>query len=259
MIVTGTGDVTTKILDTGVKTYCGPTLDTATWCLVGTNCVNEGATASYKLTLSGVLQAGETAFIRLRLTDITTSSADYASFTAAVLAAIGSRTDLSFNASTGVLTFTSSGTTMAPLVIQLGTIIDTDVEGTERLLLESAIWQHHRRQHCWKRFRVDLCQGRHEATGLRDDGYDRVLAEQEWTGTHQVCAGQFSARQLPRRSHAEYVQWPRWQEQRVCGQLLQCCLLHHRTKAGSSGDVTRSECLLHQSPRRSLVSRAMTS
>ena len=87
--VTGTGSVTTTINDTvdpnGPNTP--PNFDTATWAITGDTSVNEGATASYTVSLGGVLQTGETATITLALADLSTTSADYASFTAAVTAA----------------------------------------------------------------------------------------------------------------------------------------------------------------------------
>ena len=67
-----------------------------------------------------------------RLTDISTTSADYASFAAAVTAAIGGRTDLSFDAGTGTLTYTGDGSPMANLVINLGAVHDSLVEGPEQ-------------------------------------------------------------------------------------------------------------------------------
>ena len=69
--VVGTGSVTTTITDT----------DTATWSISGDTGVTEGGTASYTVQLAGTLQAGETATVHLALTDISTTSADYASFT----------------------------------------------------------------------------------------------------------------------------------------------------------------------------------
>ena len=54
--------------------------DTATWSIIGTTSVAEGDTASYTVHLAGTLQAGETATIDLAITDISTTSADYASF-----------------------------------------------------------------------------------------------------------------------------------------------------------------------------------
>ena len=60
--------------------------------------VDEGNTAQYTVALSGTLQAGEMATINLSLNDVSTDSADYAAFAAAVTNAIGSRTDLIFDA-----------------------------------------------------------------------------------------------------------------------------------------------------------------
>ena len=53
-------------------------------------------------------------------------------FAAAVTAAIGGRTDLSFNAGTGTLTYTGTGSPMADLVINLAAINDGLVEGPEQ-------------------------------------------------------------------------------------------------------------------------------
>ena len=47
-------------------------------------------------------------------------------------AAIGSRTDLSFDASAGTLTYTGTGSPMANLVIGLGVLHDSMAEGPEQ-------------------------------------------------------------------------------------------------------------------------------
>ncbi len=107
-------------------------LTVAAWSLSGDTSVTEGGAASYTVQLAGTLQAGETATVHLALTDISTTSADYASFSAAVATAIGSRTDLSFDAGTGTLTYTGTGSPMANLVINLGAIDDSLVEGSEQ-------------------------------------------------------------------------------------------------------------------------------
>jgi hypothetical protein len=103
--------------------------NTAIWAITGSSSVNEGAAASYTVSLAGTLQAGETANINLGFTDGTTTAADYASFTAAVTAAIADRLDLSFDGTK--LTFTGTGSPMADLVISLGTTDDLVVEGPE--------------------------------------------------------------------------------------------------------------------------------
>ena len=61
-----------------------------------------------------------------------TTSADHASFTAAVIAAIGARTDLGFDAGTGTLTYTGTGSPMPNLVISLAAVNDGLVEGPEQ-------------------------------------------------------------------------------------------------------------------------------
>src|SRR5262245_16070450 len=114
------------------------TVSTATWSISGpdpsnpsSSSVTEGNAASYAVHLAGTLQAGETATIDLAVVDISTTSADYANFAAAVIAAIGARTDLSFNAGTGTLTYTGTGNPMPDLVINLGAVSDNLVEGSE--------------------------------------------------------------------------------------------------------------------------------
>ena len=72
------------------------------------------------MSLAGTLQTGETATIDLGVTDVDTTSADYANFVAAVTAAIGARPDLSFDGTT--LTYTGDGSPMTALVIDLGAV-----------------------------------------------------------------------------------------------------------------------------------------
>ena len=93
----------------------------------------EGSSVQYVLELSGALGGGESASVNLNLNDIDTNSADYASFTAAVSAAAATDPNVSFNAATGVLTYTApaDGATMAPLAINLGLNTDATVEGDE--------------------------------------------------------------------------------------------------------------------------------
>src|SRR5262249_60612681 len=107
-------------------------VSTATWSLSGSSSVTEGNSASYTVHLAGTLQAGETATIDLAVTNLTTTSADYANFAEAVTAAIGSRTDVVFNSGTGQLTYTGTGSPMTDLVINLGAVNDGLVEGPEQ-------------------------------------------------------------------------------------------------------------------------------
>ena len=81
--------------------------------------------------LAGTLQPGQTATIDLAVADISTTSADYANFAAAVTAAITGRADLAFDPNTGTLTYTGTGSAMTDLVINLGAVDDTLVEGSE--------------------------------------------------------------------------------------------------------------------------------
>ena len=120
--VVGSGSVQTTIADVGI----------ATWSLSGDTGVTEGNAASYTVHLDGTLQAGETATVHLALADNSTTSADHGSFTAAVIAAIGARTDLSFDAGTGTLTYTGTGSPMPNLVISLAAVNDGLVEGSEQ-------------------------------------------------------------------------------------------------------------------------------
>ena len=109
-VTLGTSEVTTTITSA----------DTATWSISGDATVAEGSAASYTVSLAGTLQTGETATIDLGVTDVDTTSADYANFVAAVTAAIGARPDLSFDGTT--LTYTGDGSPMTALVIDLGAV-----------------------------------------------------------------------------------------------------------------------------------------
>ena len=107
------------------------TVSAATWSISGDPSVTEGNAASYTVHLAGTLQAGQTATIDLAVADISTTSADYANFAAAVTAAITGRADLAFDPNTGTLTYTGTGSAMTDLVIDLGAVDDTLVEGSE--------------------------------------------------------------------------------------------------------------------------------
>ena len=79
--------VTTTINDTIGD---GGPAEQAVWSLGVDQTVPEGSPGAYVLSLSGVLQSGETATIDLSLADIDTTSTDYASFNSAVTAAVAS-------------------------------------------------------------------------------------------------------------------------------------------------------------------------
>ena len=129
----------TVTLGSATATVITPTIptsitdnDTATWSISGDPSVTEGNAASYTVHLAGTLQAGQTATINLALTDISTTSADHADFVTAVNTAITGRADLSFNAGTGTLTYTGTGSPMQNLVISLPAINDGLAEGPEQ-------------------------------------------------------------------------------------------------------------------------------
>ena len=143
--VEGSEDFTVSIANPGTSTgsdiaTAGPTLvtttitdnDTATWSITGDATVAEGADAKYVVNLAGTLQAGETATIELAIGGTQTTAADYASFAAAVNDAIAAYTGpgtLAFDGTT--LTFTSDGSPMGDLCIELTAVDDTVVEGSE--------------------------------------------------------------------------------------------------------------------------------
>lgn len=105
-------------------------VSTATWSLTGDTHITEGAQpATYVLSLSGALLAGETATVELILTDVGTTAADRDDLAAALLAAIQGRTDFSLSGTT--LTHTSTGSAMADLTFQLRGLADALVETDE--------------------------------------------------------------------------------------------------------------------------------
>ncbi len=114
--------------------------DTATWSINGDATVIEGGDATYTVRLSGTLQNGEIASVDLALSDIDTTSGDYADFDAAVNAASAAYSGpgvVSWNGTT--LTFTSDGAgAMGDLEIVLSAANDSLVEGAEEYTLALA-------------------------------------------------------------------------------------------------------------------------
>ncbi len=106
--------------------------DSVQWSIMGDVVVDEGGTAQYIVSLSGILQAGENSSVELTLADIDTTSADYDVFITAVQAAVASRSDLAFDSTTGTLTATGTGAMMADLIIDVDAIDDNLIEGAER-------------------------------------------------------------------------------------------------------------------------------
>lgn len=105
--------------------------DTVKWSLVGNASVDEGATASYTIALDGTPQSGEQVSVKVGLADSGTSNSDYASFLNAVSSAAASRSDISFETATGILTFTGTGSSMVDFAVDLGATNDNIIEGPE--------------------------------------------------------------------------------------------------------------------------------
>ena len=82
--------------------------------------------------LAGTLQAGETATIGSAGYQPHRHQRRLCNFVTAVNSAISGRADLSFNAGTGMLTYTGDGNPMTDLVINLGAVNDPLVEGPEQ-------------------------------------------------------------------------------------------------------------------------------
>ena len=122
----GTSSATTTIDD-----RAGAGADQVTWSLTGDTNVDEGGSASYTISLGGLLANGESASVQINFTDISTNSSDYTNFVTAIQTAVASRSDLSFNSATNVLTYTGDGTAMVDLTINLGAVDDSLVEGPE--------------------------------------------------------------------------------------------------------------------------------
>ena len=97
--------VTTSIDDTqGVG---GANDGPAEWSISGPASADEGSTPQYTVTLAGLYQAGEVVTVDLGLTDIDTNSADYSSLVTAINTAVASNPDVSFDVTSGTLTYTA--------------------------------------------------------------------------------------------------------------------------------------------------------
>ena len=127
-------DVTTTILDTDPT---GTTPDAAEWSLTGDANVNEGANASYTISLSGSFGEGEVVTVDLNLTDLSTNPSDYANIITAIQDAVSGNPDVTFDPTTGTLTYTSptDGSTMTLIEIDLPIIDDMLIEGDEQYQL----------------------------------------------------------------------------------------------------------------------------
>ena len=104
------------------------------WSITGPVSADEGASAQYTISLVGALGAGEDASVVISLSDLTTNPNDYDDVNAAILLAISGNPDLAYDPISGTLTFTSpaDGSTLSPVVIDLGIVNDAFVEGPEQ-------------------------------------------------------------------------------------------------------------------------------
>ena len=113
------------------------------WSVTGPASADEGSTPRYTVSLSGAYGAGEDATVELALTDIDTTSGDYANFAAAVQAAVTAYAgdgSVAFDSGTGTITYTAinDGDQMDDLLIDLALIDDALIEGTENFSIDLA-------------------------------------------------------------------------------------------------------------------------
>lgn len=136
MVDSAAGSVTTTINDTA--TPGGATDGPAEWSISGSTSVDEGHSASYTISLSGLFGSGETATVDLIQSDIDTNSSDYATLATAITAAVAADTSIEFDAASGRLTYTAptDGASMADIVVSLATVNDALIEGPEDFRLQ---------------------------------------------------------------------------------------------------------------------------
>ena len=108
--------------------------DAATWSISGDSAVNEGATSTYNVSLSGTFALGESADVDLLIADVDTTSADYSDFDAALTNAVASYTgpgSYSWDGTTLSWTSTAANQMPADLTITLGAVDDITLEASE--------------------------------------------------------------------------------------------------------------------------------
>jgi len=135
-VLSANDTVTTTIDDT--QGLGGVADGPAQWSISGPAVADEGSTAQYTVSLAGQYQASEVISVDIGISDIDTSSADYGSLVSAVNAAIVGNPGMSFNSSTGTLTYVApaDGASMTNLVIDIPITDDTFIEGTEDFSLD---------------------------------------------------------------------------------------------------------------------------
>ena len=110
----------------------------AQWSISGPAASDKGAAGQYTVALSGTFGIGEVITVDLGLSDIDTNGSDYGDLLAAIQSAADANPDVTFNPTTGTLTYTapSDGASMTDLVIDLPLSNDGFIEGPEVFSLE---------------------------------------------------------------------------------------------------------------------------
>ncbi len=155
------------------------------WSITGPTNRDEGATATYTVALSGSYGIGEIVVVDLDLTNISANSSDYGDFIAAInTATVAANPNVSFNSTSGTLTYTSpsDGASMANLVVDLPITNDSFIEGSE---------DSRDQFECGSQFhRIQCCNQRNELPShyhhQRHSGNRRELQTVQGNGISQV-------------------------------------------------------------------------
>jgi len=108
------------------------------WSVSGPAESAEGSTPQFIISLSGTYGAGEVVTVDLGFTDIDTNSDDHSDVIAAIQAAVANNPDVTFDAATGTLVFTSpaDGASMADIIIDIALTEDGLIESPEAFSFE---------------------------------------------------------------------------------------------------------------------------
>ena len=111
----------------------------AEFSITGVTSADEGANASYLVSLTGAFGAGENASADINLADVDTNSSDYGVILDAVQAAVDAYTGpgtVTLSGNTITFTAGADGDVLTPLEIDLALIDDGLIEGPEDYTLE---------------------------------------------------------------------------------------------------------------------------
>ena len=105
--------------------------------ITGTGNGVEGSTARYTISLSGTYGIDEIVTVEISLTDLGTTNSDYNDVVQAIRNAANANPDVTFNSTTGVLTYTSpsDGASMTDLLVDVVLSDDALAEGPEAFSL----------------------------------------------------------------------------------------------------------------------------